>query len=359
MINVTKSYLPPLDEYVGYLQKIWENNWLTNNGPLLKELEAKLKDYFGVKHLFLVSNGTVALQLAIKALELGGKVITTPYSYVATTTSLIWENCEPIFADIDPSTFCLDPKLTEAAITPDTSAILATHVYGIPCDVEAFEELAKKHQLKVIYDGAHCFGVEHQGRPLLNYGDISTISFHATKLFHTVEGGAVVTNDDAIAQKIDYYRSFGHKGDEYFTIGINAKNSEFHAAMGLCNLPRVEEFIQMRKKIFAWYDERLQNANLVFPKLPEGVKYNYAYYPVIFEDEATLDQVQQKLIEAGVKPRRYFYPSLNQLPYLKTKQDCPVSENYANQVLSLPLYIQLTESEVDHICSVLLNALQS
>lgn len=353
MIPVTKSFLPPLEEYIEYLKKIWDSNQLTNNGPLVKELEAKLKDYLGVKHLFFVSNGTIALQIAIKALDLHDEVITTPFSYVATTSSLVWEGCQPVFVDIDPNTLCLDPNLIEAAITPRTTAILATHVYGIPCDVEKIHSIAEKHQLKVIYDAAHTFGVKYLGKSLVSYGDISTLSFHATKLFHTVEGGAIITDDDELAHRISYMRNFGHKGQEdFWGLGINGKNSEFHAAMGLCNLPHIEEIITSRRQVSSWYDELLAGAGLSRPILPDNTHYNFAYYPILFPYEDVLLNVKIRLNEMDIFPRRYFYPSLNQVPYLLL-QDLLISEKTSKKVLCLPLYADLSRSDVEQITSII------
>jgi dTDP-4-amino-4,6-dideoxygalactose transaminase len=351
MIPVTKSYLPPLEDYVEYLKKIWDSNQLTNNGPLVQELEQKLKAYLGVKHLFFVSNGTIALQIAIKAAALQGEIITTPFSYVATTSSIVWEGCQPVFVDIDPQTLCIDPNLIEAAITPRTTGILATHVYGIPCDVQKIEEIAKRHNLKVIYDAAHSFGVKYLGRALASYGDIATLSFHATKLFHTVEGGAIITEDDELAHKISYMRNFGHKGQEdFWGLGINGKNSEFHAAMGLCNLPHLQEIIAARRKIFTWYDELIEWTGLTRPKLPALTEYNYAYYPVLFQSEEILIEVKKKMNENGIIPRRYFYPSLCDLPYVNTLK-VPISVNFSRRVLCLPLYPGLTFEDVMKVSS--------
>jgi dTDP-4-amino-4,6-dideoxygalactose transaminase len=353
MIPVTKSFLPPIDDYIEYLKKIWESNQLTNNGALVKELEAKMKDYLGVKHLFFVSNGTIALQIAIKALGLNGEVISTPFSYVATTSSLVWEGCVPVFVDIAPDTLCLDPDLIESAITARTSAIMATHVYGIPCDVDKIQSIAKKHKLKVIYDAAHAFGVKYQGASLVSYGDISTLSFHATKLFHTGEGGAVITDDDELAHRISYMRNFGHKGQEdFWGLGINGKNSEFHAAMGLCNLPYVEEIIRSRKRICDWYDELLDLSLIRKPRIPAATQYNYAYYPVLFQSEESLLKVKQKLNEEEIYPRRYFYPSLCHLPYV-THQFREVSDNYAKRVACLPLYPDLRYGDVQRIAHII------
>lgn len=354
MIPVTKSYLPPIEEYTNYLQKIWNSNQLTNNGPLVQELEQKLKDYLGVKHLFFVSNGTIALQIAIKALDLHGEIITTPFSYVATTSSIVWEGCQPVFVDIDPHTLCIDPDLIEAAITPQTTGILATHVYGIPCAVEKIQQIAKKHNLSVIYDAAHTFGCKYRGRSLVSYGDISTLSFHATKLFHTVEGGAVITDDDELAHRVSYMRNFGHNGPEAFWgLGINGKNSEFHAAMGLCNLPHVAEIINARRRVFGWYDERLVGSGLLRPVLPDGTEYNYAYYPVIFSSEEVLLRCRDHLNAQQIFPRRYFFPVLNNLPYLNYRK-FTITEQISPSVICLPLYPELDQAQVQSISQIIL-----
>jgi dTDP-4-amino-4,6-dideoxygalactose transaminase len=294
MIPVTKPFLPPIQEYEQYLKDIWKRNWLTNNGPLVNELELKLKEFLGLKHLLFVTNGTIALQLAIKALGLNGKIITTPFSYVATTSSIVWEGCEPVFVDIDRETCNIDPRKIEEAITSDTVAILATHVYGNPCDVEAIDKIARAKNLKVIYDGAHAFGVKVNGRSIFEYGDISTCSFHATKLFHTVEGGAIVTRDPDLLKKMAYLRNFGHDGPERFAeLGINAKNSELHAAMGLVNLKYVDQIIATRKDLSNHYDHFLKTFQGVKPKIAEDIVYNYAYYPLIFNSEKLLLGVQE------------------------------------------------------------------
>jgi dTDP-4-amino-4,6-dideoxygalactose transaminase len=353
MINVTKTYLPPIEEYTAYLQKIWERGWITNHGPLVVELETKLKKQFGVKHLFFTSNGTIAIQIAIKALGITKEIITTPFSYVATTTSILWENCKPVFVDIDNKTFCINPTLIEEKITPSTEAILATHVYGIPCATEEIEKIAKKHNLKVIYDAAHAFGTIYKNKPLPAFGDISTLSFHATKLFHTVEGGAIITNDDALAEKILHYRSFGHVDDDYFSIGVNGKNSEFHAAMGLCMLDKVPELIERRIQLFSEYDKDLKHLNLIRPGIPDNTIYNYAYYPVTFKDQETLLKVKDALNKQDIFPRRYFYPSLNKLPYVHNGNPCPVSESYASRTLCLPLFYELSDEDVVRISNII------
>jgi len=353
MIPVTKSFLPPIEDYIKYLEKIWESNQLTNHGPLVKELEEKLKDYLGVKYLFFVSNGTIALQIAIKALDLHGEIITTPFSYVATTSSIVWEGCIPVFVDIDPNTLCINPDLIEAAITSETSAILTTHVYGIPSDVEKIQSIAQKHKLKIIYDAAHTFGVKYKDKSLVSYGDISTLSFHATKLFHTVEGGAIITQDDDLVHRISYMRNFGHNGqEEFWGIGINGKNSEFHAAMGLCNLPHIEEIISKRINLSKTYDDLLEKTEIKKPLLPENTFYNFAYYPVIINNQKKLLKIKQKLNEKNIFPRRYFFPSLDDLPYIHD-QKCIIADDISSRVLCLPLYIGLSLSDMQIITSII------
>ena len=352
MINVTQPYLPPLEEYEKYLKGIWQRKWLTNHGPLVNELEKDLKNYLGVKHLFYVNNGTIALQIAIKALDLKGNIITTPFSYVATTNSILWENCRPVFADIKKADFNIDPEKIIPLIDEDTSAILATHVYGNPCEVTAIEKIAKEYDLKVIYDGAHAFGTTLNDQQVLSFGDIATCSFHATKLFHTIEGGAIITEDDELAEKIMLYRQFGHTGDEYFSIGINGKNSEFHAAMGLCLLPLMDTFIENRKTISDQYDSLLIDLSLQRPKAIEGTVYNYSYYPVIFDSEERLLQARALLQKNEINTRRYFYPSLNNLPQFKG-ESCPVSESISSRALALPMYYNLEKENVIKICDLI------
>lgn len=355
MIPVTKSFLPPLEDYTRLLQGIWDRSHLTNNGPLLLELEEKLKAYLSAKHFVFLNNGTSALQLAIKGLNLKGEIITTPFSYVATTSSIVWENCSVVFADIEETTLTIDAAKIEELITPDTSAILATHVYGIPCNTEKIEKIAKKHGLSVIYDAAHAFGVKYHGQPLTNYGDASTLSFHATKLFHTTEGGALITNNEETAHRFSYMRNFGHKGQEdFWGIGINAKNSEFHAAMGLCVLPHVQNIINRRKELSELYDELLLKDGLPVkrPLLREHTDYNYAYYPVIFENEKTLLEVRDALNASFIYPRRYFYPSLSTLPYVN-KYKVPVAEDISPRVMCLPLYFDLKAEDVQKTSSII------
>lgn len=355
MIPVTKPFLPPIQEYNQYIQDIWQRNWLTNNGPLVNELELKLKDCLRVNHLLFVTNGTIAIQIAIKSLGLKGKIITTPFSYVATTSSIVWENCEPIFVDIDPNTCNIDPAKIEVAITPDTTAILATHVYGNPCEVEKIDEIAKRRGLKVIYDGAHAFGVQYKGKSIFEYGDVSTCSFHATKLFHSVEGGCVITKEPDLLKRMAYMRNFGHDGPERFAdLGINGKNSEFHAAMGLVNLKYVDDIIAKRKSLSEHYDKYLKNFKGGKPKVAKDVNYNYAYYPLLFNSEELLLRVVDELNKNWIYPRRYFYPSLEDLPYVKTIKPCAVTESLSKRVLCLPLYDTLTTQEIDMIFRLIL-----
>jgi dTDP-4-amino-4,6-dideoxygalactose transaminase len=350
-INVTKTYLPPLDEYYEYLKRIWASGWVTNNGELVQELEKRLAEYLKVPFVQYVSNGTIAIQLALKALEAEGDVITTPFSYVATVNSILWEHCKPVFVDIEERTFCIDVEKIEAAITDRTCAILPVHVYGYPCDVVKIKELAEKYNLKVIYDGAHAFGCELNGTSLMNYGDLSTLSFHATKLFHTVEGGAVVAHTPEMAERLWRLKSFGHRNDDYFFPGINGKNSEFHAAMGLCVLPHVDEQIEKRRQIFDWYGQALQGLDLGFPHPEGGLKYNYSYQPVLFENEEQLLHVVNGLKKKEIVPRRYFYPALNTLPFIKG-QECLVAEDISRRVLCLPLFASLEEEQVQTICQI-------
>lgn len=357
MINVTKTYLPPLDLYLNQLERIWQSGWITNNGQLTEELAQKLRCYLDVPNIELVANGTLALQLAIKVLKLKGEIITTAYSYAATTTAILWEGCAPVFVDIEEKTFCIDADKIEAAITEDTSAILAAHVYGYPCNLEKIGRIAQKHGLKVIYDAAHAFGVKLNGKSILYNGDISALSFHATKLFHCAEGGAVICKAGNLAEKIGLIKKFGHMGeDDYPEVGINAKMTELQAAMGLCVLSKVAENIANRRKLAEQYDSNLQGHGLIRPLASKSLEYNYAFYPVIFPSHEHMMSVRQSLIENEIMPRRYFYPSLNTLPYLRPewKRSCPVSERVAKRVLCLPIYFGLEQHEIDRICDIVL-----
>ena len=359
MIHVTKSFLPDMEEYVKYLQGIWERGHINNRGPLVQELEERIREFLGVNYFFLVTNGTVALQLAIKATELKGQVITTPFSFIATTSSLAWEGCQPVFADIDPSSLTITPESIEAVLTPKCTGILATHVYGNPCNVESIASLAERKGLRVIYDAAHAFGVEYKGRSILSHGDVSIVSFHATKLFHTIEGGGIITNDKDIAQRIESMRNFGYDRDnEISEIGINGKTSEFHAAMGLCILPKVNEIIARRKEIAELYDKLLPHDSIQFLELnPNTTRYNYAYYPIIFQSEERLLAVMSLLRKEDIHPRRYFYPSLNTLNYVTNNLTKDYSTSLSKRVLCLPLYPELLNEDVIRIAKLIQSAL--
>jgi dTDP-4-amino-4,6-dideoxygalactose transaminase len=357
MIPVTKPFLPPIEEYNEYLKGIWKRNWLTNMGPLASDLELKLKEYLNVNHLLFVTNGTIALQMAIKALDLKGEIITTPFSFVATTSSIVWEGCVPVFADIDPQSLNIDPQKIESAITNKTVAILATHVYGNPCDILTIDSIAKKHNLKVIYDGAHAFGVKLNNESIFNFGDISICSLHATKLYHSSEGGLIITKDPELLKKLAFMRNFGFNGPEAFAeLGINGKNSEFHAAMGLANLVHIRHIIEKRKELSLHYCKKLKSTKSAFPQIHSNVQYNYAYFPVIFDSEALMSKCLQLLNLHEIFPRRYFYPSLSKvLPYLPPTE-MQVTEEVSKRVLCLPLYEELSTEEVDLICRLILRA---
>ncbi|MCB9046943.1 MAG: DegT/DnrJ/EryC1/StrS family aminotransferase [Chitinophagales bacterium] len=356
MINVTKPFLPPIEEYNSLLQGIWKRSWLTNNGPLVNEFELKVKEYCRLDHMLFLNNGTIAIQIAIKALELTGEIITTPFSYVATTSSIVWEGLKPVFVDVDAETYNIDPHKIEEAITPATSAILATHVFGNPCDIEAIQAIADKHNLKVIYDAAHAFGVKYKGKSVFEYGDISTTSFHATKLFHTVEGGAVFTKDAALLKKMTYLRNFGHSGPEHFAdLGINGKNSEFHAAMGLVNLKYIDGILASRKRQTDFYKENLAKLRHSTQTITKDTHYNHSYFPVVFETEEHTLKYIKALNAEWVFPRRYFHPVLNKLPYVD-RVDMPVAESLSNRIICLPLYHDLAEEEQLFIIRLLMRA---
>lgn len=355
MIPVTKPFLPPQEVYQSYLNGIWKRNWLTNMGPLASDLELQLKDFLKVDYLLFVSNGTVALQMAIKALDLKGEIITTPFSFVATTSTIVWENCTPVFVDIDENSLNIDANKIEAAITGNTSAILATHVYGNPCDVEKIEQIAKKHQLNVIYDAAHAFGVKVNGKSIFEFGDISTCSLHATKLYHSIEGGLLITKNPDLLKKLASIRNFGISGfDSFDELGLNGKNSEFHAAMGLSNLKFIEGISQKRMALTQRYDEKLKTLKARRPIWHSASENNASYYPVIFDTEELMMKCKDQLQINEIGTRRYFYPSLsNALPYLKPR-NFTVTDDIGKRVLCLPLFYDLTIEEVDMICRLLL-----
>ncbi len=359
MIPVTMPFMPPLNEYQEKVGTIWDRAWLTNHGPLVNELELQLKKRLGLDHLLYVSNGTVALQLALRAMNAHGEVITTPFSYVATTSSIVWNQSIPVMVDIQPDTLNIDPDKIEMAITKRTTAILAVHVYGNACNIERLEDIAKRHRLRLIFDAAHAFGSEYKGKSLYAYGAVSTASFHATKLFHTIEGGALIAPDAETIRRLSLMRNFGHTSPTSFDIaGINGKNSEFHAAMGLCNLPYIPAILEQRKLLSERYTANLRGAAIGRQVITEGCKYNFAYYPVIFEFEAVLLEVVEALNAHSIYPRRYFYPSLSSLPYLVDRQPTPNCDDIACRILCLPLYHALSIEEVDMVSRLILRTLR-
>ena len=353
MINVTKSFLPPLEEYHKYLEQIWESNQIANGGKLWYELQAELKDYLNSPNLILTANGTLPIQIALKVLAGNGEVITTPFSYVATTAAIVWENCTPVFVDIDPVYLTIDETKIEAAITEKTTAILATHVFGNPCNVEEIDRIAKKHGLKVIYDAAHCFGVKYKGESIFNYGDVSTCSFHATKIFHTGEGGAMFCKDPELYKKLFYSHNFGHEGEnEFHGLGINAKMNELQAAMGLAVLPHLEDLLDARKQVVQKYDETLDFSTFEKVTLRNETSWNFSYYPILFPNEKQLLKAKEVLNAKNIFPRRYFYPSLNNLSFVHNKK-CRISEAVSCRVLCLPLYAGLNLGGIESISKIL------
>ena len=355
MIPVTKSFLPPIEEYTAQVQRAYNNGWLTNRGALVLELEDKLTAYLNLEQakILLMNNGTVPLQIALKCLAKGGEVITTPFSYVATTSTIVWEGCTPVFVDIHPEYLTIDETKIEAAITDKTTCILATHVFGNPCNVEEIERIAKKHNLKVIYDGAHAFGVSYKGKSIFEYGDVSTCSFHATKLFHTGEGGSIFCKDPDLFHQLYYSHNFGHDGPLAFHgLGINGKMSELQAAMGLAVLPHMNEILGDRCSVVSWYHDCLKLDLLEVLKVRNETNWNRAYYPVLFESESQLFEVQYSLQAAGVFPRRYFYPSLTQLPFV-SQSTCEIASDISSRILCLPLFYGLSEKDVKGIASII------
>lgn len=345
MINITKTYLPDKEKYKKYIDEIYENCWVTNNGTLVQKLEKRLAEYLGVKNIVLVSNGTVALEIAYRTLGLKGFVITTPFSFVATTSSLVTNQLLPIFADIEKNTFNINPKKIEKLITLNTSAILSVHVFGNACNVEKINKIASKYNLKVIYDAAHAFDVKYKEQSILNYGDISTLSFHATKLFHTIEGGALIINDDELVQKARYLINFGIKNQEEIPhLGTNAKMNEFEAAMGLCVLDDMEKIKNKRKSLIENYKKELKGL-VQFQEQNDNATENYSYFPILFKSEKELLKIQKALNSEQIFPRRYFYPSLDTLEYIEPKQECKISRDISKRILCLPVYYDL-ENEI-------------
>lgn len=354
-IDVAKPFLPPSSEYVRFVESIWQNEWLTNNGPLLQQFEHELKAYLNTQHLLVLANGTLGLQIAMKALGLkpGDEIITTPFSYVATTSSIVWEGLSPVHVDIDPESFNIDPRIIEQSLTSRTKAILATHVFGNACDIDSIADIARAYNLKVIYDAAHCFGVNYKGQSILNFGDISVLSLHATKLFHCIEGGVMVTPNFDTYVRSRYFRNFGHDGYYKFNgVGINAKNSEFHAAMGLLNLKYADEILSRRKDQWLRYYTALTHCGYTFQRINDQCTFNYSYFPIVFESEDRLLRKMACLENESIFCRRYFYPSLNHLSYVE-KRVVPVCEDLASRILCLPLYHDLTVQDQERVIDAL------
>jgi dTDP-4-amino-4,6-dideoxygalactose transaminase len=353
MINVTKTFLPTIEAYQSYLNRAWEKVWLTNRGELTLELEHKIKETYKINNIIITNNGTIPLQIALKLLGNQGEIITTPFSYVATTSAIIWENCKPVFVDIHPEYLSIDETKIEAAITLKTTAILATHVFGNPCHVDKIEQIAKKHNLSVIYDAAHCFGVTYNNNSIFNFGDVSTCSFHATKIFHTGEGGAMFCNDENLYHKLYYSHNFGHNGPlDFHGLGINAKISELQSAMGLAVFDHLDHIFNERKKVVDFYLKNLDFTSLSTMKIRENTQWNYSYFPVIFNSEEELLKVQQQLNEAEIFPRRYFYPSLNKIDFVNG-ETMPISESIASRIICLPLYVGLEEENLKKISTII------
>jgi dTDP-4-amino-4,6-dideoxygalactose transaminase len=357
MINVTKTYLPDIDKYKRYVDEIYSNGWITNNGPLVKRLENRLAEYLGVRNIVLVANGTVALEIAYRTLGISDYVVTSPFSFVATTSSLVTNGLKPIFADIDLQSFNISPENISEVITKNTSAIVPVHVFGNACSVEEIEQIARDRNLKVIYDASHAFGVEYKGKSILNHGDISTLSFHATKLFHTIEGGALIINDDSLVEKARYLINFGIENQKSIPeLGTNAKMNEFEAAMGLCLLDDLEKITKKRKVLFEKYLSEL-NGCVALQKKNSDSTSNYSYFPALFETEAQRIKAQDILNKNNIFPRRYFYPSLDTLTYIEPKQRCAVSRDISSRILCLPMYYQLSMPEQSRIASLIKDSL--
>tara|TARA_Y100000385_G_scaffold242998_1_gene260257 strand:+ start:257 stop:1333 length:1077 start_codon:yes stop_codon:yes gene_type:complete len=357
MINVTKTYLPNKKLYKEYIDKIYANGWVTNNGPMVKLLEKKLAEYLGVKNIVLVSNGTVALEIAYRTLGIEGDVITTPFSFVATTSSLVTNGLNPVFADIDAQTLNINPNIIENMISKSTSAIVPVHVFSNACEVERIDAIAKKNNLKVIYDAAHSFNVKYKGKSILTYGDISAISFHATKVFHSIEGGALIINNDELVEKARYLINFGIKNTEEIPeLGTNAKMNEFEAAMGLCVLNDIQELNKKRKKIYYLYLQELEKY-VTLQKMNTHSVQNHSYLPIILKNTKQLKMVEDGLKKENIYPRRYFYPSLDTLKYIKPKQYCKISRDISSRILCLPMYPELETNNVKKICKIIIENL--
>ncbi|MCA6972211.1 DegT/DnrJ/EryC1/StrS family aminotransferase [Pectobacterium carotovorum] len=367
-IYVTSPLLPPLEEFIPYLEEIWENKWLTNNGPFHQQLEQSLAEYLGVQHLSLFSNGTLALLTALQALRITGEVITTPYSFVATSHALLWNNLKPVFVDIDPINCNIDPEKIEEAITPATSAILPVHCYGIPTNVERIQEIADIYGLKVIYDAAHAFGVKKDNISILSHGDLSILSFHATKVFNTIEGGAIICPDAKTKKRIDYLKNFGF-ADEVTVVapGINAKMNEVQAAFGLLQMKHIDAALSKRKNIYLrYYEEFKKVPGIRIIDIPKDTEWNYSYFPVFFEKCIVhkRDEIYSSMKDVGIFTRRYFYPLISSFPMYRgfdsaTANNLSNAETLAKSVLCLPIYPDLNEVEIDNVISFFISRLLS
>jgi len=362
-IYVTQPSLPPLEEFTEYLKQIWESKILTNNGPFHKQFEKELGDYLGVKYLSLFANGTLALVTALQALRITGEVITTPFSFVATTHSLWWNNIKPVFVDIEPDYFTLDPDKIESAITPQTTAILPVHVYGNPCKIDKIQKIADTYGLKVIYDAAHAFGVNIHGNSILNFGDLSILSFHATKVFNTIEGGAIICHNENTKQRIDYLKNFGFAGETtVIAPGINAKMNELQAAFGLVQLKHIDEYIAKRKAIADMYRNELSSIKGIRVLCDiEGVDHSYTYFPMLVDEklyDESRDATYERLKKNGIYGRRYFYPLISQFPTYRglpsaNSENLPLATYVAEQVICLPIYPDLDFNIVQRICEII------
>lgn len=368
-VYVTRPYLPDLDDFTKYLEQIWENKHLTNDGPFHRQLEKELAEFLGVKYVSLFANGSLALITALQALRISGEVITTPFSFVATTHAIWWNNIKPIFCDIEPNTYTLDPKKIEACITPHTTAVLPVHVYGYPCNIAEIEEIASKHGLKVIYDAAHAFNVKVDNNSVLNFGDLSVLSFHATKIYNTFEGGAIISHDEKTKKRIDFLKNHGFADEvTVVTPGINSKMNEVQAAMGLLQLKNIESRIDKLKIISQIYRKHLKNIpGITLLEDIEGVKHNYAYMPVLFDKDICgvgRDEIYHDLKERNIYTRRYFYPLISHFPAYKglpsaAEANLPVAEDIALKVLCLPNFADLEISDVEFICDFIRSKLQT
>jgi len=354
MIPATKPYLPNREAYNQLLDGIWERNWVTNHGPLVQELELKIAQYLDIEHLSFVSSGTTGLQLMLKSLPSGGEIITTPFSYVATTSAISWQGFTPVFADVLPGRLTIDPNKILEKINSQTRAILATHIYGNACEIEALDALGKEFNIPVLYDGAHCFGSEYKGRSLLTYGDMAVLSTHATKLYHTANGGFVVSKTADQKRKIDLLRNFGHNGTNNFEgIGINGKNSEFHAAMGLAILKDADALLERRKKQSAYYFEKLFDSGFKLIDIKNVGETNGSYFPIICSSKEKSEELIAHSSKKEIELRRYFSPSLNKLDYVSYSA-CPVAEDISERIICLPLYHSLRQEDQDEILTEIL-----